>query len=97
MIASPVPSPGDPGSVVVRFIHIITYLLILAGVRFLLWGVLAFQLVCHLLGSAPHAGAQRLGFTVTDYVYRIWLYLTYSSNERPFPFRRRQKDFGTDD
>lgn len=96
-MATPMAVTGDPGPIGVRLIHIITYLLILAAVRFVLWGVLLFQFVAHLMGTAPHSGAQKLGFVVADYVYRVWLYLTYHTNDRPFPFRRQEAAGTLDD
>lgn len=77
----------DPGNFFVRLFYIVAYLAIIGFVRFILWGVLLVQLGLHLIGSGPHPAVQRLGWLVSDYVYHVWLYLTYNSNERPFPFR----------
>ena len=78
------------GNFFVRLFYIVVYVIILGIVRFLLWGVLLVQIVMHLIGAAPNAGAQRLGQRVADYIYRIWLYLSYNTEEKPFPFNSRK-------
>jgi Domain of unknown function (DUF4389) len=89
------PRDIDPGHFFVRLLYILVYLAILAVVRFVLWGVLLVQLVCHLIGMAPNQGAQKAGQVVSEYIYKIWLFLSYNTNERPFPFRNRAP--GVDD
>lgn len=84
------PEEIDPGNFFLRFVYIAVYLLILGGVRFILWGVLLVQLFLHLIGSEPNMSAQKVGQLIADYVYRIWLYLTYNTNEKPFPFSGRR-------
>jgi len=77
---------ADPGNFFVRLFYILAYLAIVAVVRFALWGVLLVQLGLHLMGRGPNPEMSRLGKLVSGYVYRVWLYLTYNSHERPFPF-----------
>jgi hypothetical protein len=76
----------DPGNFFVRLFFMAVYFLILSVVRFILWGVLLVQILYHLFGGGVSPGAQRIGQAVSEYVYRIWLFLTYNTNERPFPF-----------
>lgn len=82
----------DPGNFFVRLFYMLVFLAILAVVRFVLWGVLLIQMVCHLIGMAPNRGAQKTGQVVSEYIYKIWLYLSYNTDERPFPFRKRTSD-----
>lgn len=85
------PSVIESGNFFVRLFYILVYVVILGVVRFVLWGVLLMQVVLHLIGGQPNAGAQRTGKLVADYVYRIWLYLSYASNDKPFPFNSRSR------
>ena len=80
----------EPGNFLTRLALIVAYVLILSVVRFVLWGVLLIQLLFHLFGGGASLGAQRLGQSVSEYVYRVWLFLTYNTNERPFPFGNRK-------
>ncbi|MEY2697798.1 MAG: hypothetical protein RL333_1936 [Pseudomonadota bacterium] len=86
------PRDIDPGHFFVRLFYILVYLAILAVVRFVLWGVLLIQMVCHLIGMSPNRGAQKTGQVVSEYIYKIWLYLSYNTDDRPFPFRKRTSD-----
>lgn len=87
--SDPDPTEVDPGNFLVRLLLVAAYFLILFVIRFVLWGVLLVQLLSHLLIGRANPGAQRLGQAVAEYIYRIWLFLTYSTHERPFPFGRR--------
>jgi hypothetical protein len=84
------PSVIDPGNFFVRLFFIAVYFLILSVVRFVLWAVLLVQLLCHLFGGGVSPGAQKVGQAVSEYIYRVWLFLTYNTNERPFPFANRK-------
>jgi len=84
------PDSFEPGNFFVRLIYIVVYVVILGIVRFVLWGVLLVQIAMHLIGAQPSSGAQRVGKSVADYIYRIWLYLSYNTNDKPFPFNSRK-------
>ncbi|MDD1650675.1 MAG: DUF4389 domain-containing protein [Methylococcaceae bacterium] len=85
------PEHIDFGNFFVRLLYIVSYVIILGIVRFILWGVLLVQMVLHLFGASPSPSAQRVGQNVADYIYRIWLYLSYNTDEKPFPFNRRKE------
>ena len=83
-----------PGNFFVRLFYIVVYIIILGIVRFVLWAVLLVQMVLHLVGAKPSVKAQKTGQAVADYIYRVWLYLSYSTDEKPFPFNIRGQDPG---
>lgn len=87
---SNVPPRIDPGNLFSRLFFIVCYMAILALVRFVLWGVLLVQFVLHLIGAGPNPTAQRTGRAVADYICRVWLYLSYCTNDKPFPFSGRK-------
>ena len=86
------PSVVAPGNFFVRLFYIVVYIIILGIVRFVLWAVLLVQMVLHLVGAKPSVKAQKTGQAVADYIYRVWLYLSYSTDEKPFPFNIRGQD-----
>ena len=88
------PSVVEPGNFFARLFYIVVYIIILGIVRFVLWAVLLVQMVLHLVGATPSVKAQRTGQAVADYIYRVWLYLSYSTDEKPFPFNMRGQDQG---
>jgi len=40
----------------------------------------------------PHAGMQRLGEVIAEYMAALWLYCTFASDDAPWPFRRWPRD-----
>ena len=88
------PSVVEPGNFFVRLFYIVVYIIILGIVRFVLWAVLLVQMVLHLVGAKPSVKAQKTGQAVADYIFRVWLYLSYSTDEKPFPFNIRGQDPG---
>ena len=88
------PSVVESGNFFVRLFYIVVYIIILGVVRFVLWAVLLVQMVMHLVGAKPSVKAQKTGQVVADYIYRIWLYLSYNTDEKPFPFNIRGQDQG---
>jgi hypothetical protein len=80
----------EPGNFFGRLFYIIVFLIILGFVRFVLWGVLLVQMLLHLIGARPNANAQKAGQVVAEYIYRIWLYLSYNTDEKPFPFNSKE-------
>jgi hypothetical protein len=89
---SSIDSPAaDPGNFVVRLLLVAVYALIMFVVKFVLQGVVVIQLLCHLFGGGASRTAQKVGQAVSEYIYQCWLYMTYNTNERPFPFRSRRR------
>jgi hypothetical protein len=86
-----------PGNFIVRFLLIAVYAVILFIIKFILQGVVIIQVLCHLFGGGANPTAQKVGQAVSEYIYRVWLYMTYNTNERPFPFRGRRRPDLDDD
>lgn len=89
---SSIDSPAvDPGNFIVRLLLMVVYALILFTVKFVLQGVVVIQLLFHLFGGGVSPTAQKVGQAVSEYIYRVWLFMTYNTNERPFPFGNRKR------
>jgi hypothetical protein len=85
------PPAFEPGNFIIRLLLIAVYALIMFVVKFVLQGVVAFQLLCHLISGGASLKAQKLGQIISEYIYRMWLYMTYNTNEKPFPFGSRKR------
>ena len=49
--------------------------------------VIGWQAIAALVGGSPQDARMRvLGGQLSRYIYQIFLYLTYNSNQRPYPF-----------
>ena len=80
----------DPGNFIVRLLLMVVYALILFVIKFVLQAIVVVQLLFHLFGGGASVTAQKLGQAISEYIYRVWLFMTYNTNERPFPFGNRK-------
>ncbi len=62
------------------------FAVILGLVRILLWAVILLQVIWSLLLGSANGYVLKPGRALSLYVYRIFLFLTYNSDEMPFPF-----------
>ena len=88
-------SPGspvlDPGNFILRLLFVVCYAVILFVIKFVLQAIVLVQLLSHLFMGGASVRAQKAGQAISNYIYRVWLYMTYNTNERPFPFRGRKR------
>lgn len=69
-----------------RIFFMLIFAVILGLVRILLWAVVLLQVVSSLMTGSANPNVLTLGRTLSAYVYNILLFLTYNSDEMPFPF-----------
>ena len=69
-----------------RIIYMMLFALILGVVRMLLWVVVAFQVVTALITGSRNPYAQKFGRSLSAYIYQVLLFLTFNTEEMPFPF-----------
>ncbi len=48
--------------------------------------VVVFQFLCKLVSGTTNERARAFGAQLSTYVYQTFMYLTYNTEERPFPF-----------
>lgn len=74
----------------VRGLHmllfIVIYALLYTLAEIVLFGVVIAQFVIKLITGSVNQRLLDLGYSTSTYVYQIFLYLTFVSEERPFPF-----------
>lgn len=54
--------------------------------EFAIWAIILFLILFNLFTGGSNERAVTFGRQVSAYIYHILLYLTYNSEERPFPF-----------
>jgi hypothetical protein len=69
----------------IRGIYMILFLLIQCIARFLIYVVLLFQFIV-LFFDKPNKMLLKLGKSLSVYSYQIFLYLTYNTEVKPYPF-----------
>lgn len=69
-----------------RIFFMAVFVFIAGFVRALLWAVIAFQVVTKLITGKINPNLRQLGATLASYLYQIMLFLTFNTDEMPFPF-----------
>lgn len=54
---------------------------------FIIWIIAAFQFLYTLFVGKPNQTLLPFGASLSEYIKQIMLYLTYGTEEKPFPFR----------
>jgi hypothetical protein len=69
-----------------RIFFMLIFAVIIGFVRIMLWALVLFQVVSALLTGAANPNALKFGKVLSDYLYQILLFLTYNTDNMPFPF-----------
>ena len=54
--------------------------------KFVLFGIILFLAISYLATGRPNDRLQTVGAQFSTYVYQVFRYLTFNSEQRPFPF-----------
>lgn len=84
-----IPTPPDPHIETNAFLRLIFMVLCFAlfgVVRLLLWAVVAFQFLAHLLTGRVTERGQRWGHALSTWIYQMMLFMAYNTERMPFPF-----------
>ncbi|MCX8049338.1 MAG: DUF4389 domain-containing protein [Methylohalobius sp.] len=69
-----------------RIFFMLVFAFILSFVRLILWVVILFQVGSKLLTGQDNPHARQLGAQLAVYLYQIVLFLTFNTDQMPFPF-----------
>jgi hypothetical protein len=69
-----------------RIFFMLVFSVIVGLVRILLWTVILFQVAFALLAGTPNQNILDFGRKLSAYLYHILLFLTYNTDDLPFPF-----------
>lgn len=70
-----------------RAIYMLLFLLVISLVKVVAYAVVALQFLFVLVGKSPNEHLLALGKSLSTYTYQIMLFLTFNSEELPYPFR----------
>lgn len=83
---------SDEDPILLRFIYMVLFYVVYALSRFVV-GLTAIVQFFHVLTTeAPQADLLKFSRSLTRYVSSLVEYLTFSSNEKPFPFAEWPND-----
>ncbi|MBS3952131.1 MAG: DUF4389 domain-containing protein [Methylomicrobium sp.] len=69
-----------------RIVFIMLFAVIVGVVRVVLWGIILLQIAYTLLTGNSNKNILDLGKKLAVYLYHIILFLTFNTDEMPFPF-----------
>lgn len=69
-----------------RIFFILIYSVIVGLVRVLLWAIILLQIASTLLTGSVNKNVLDFGRKLSAYLYHILLFLTFNSDQLPFPF-----------
>jgi hypothetical protein len=67
-------------------LFIVIYVLLYTLAEIVIFGVVIAQFVIKLITGSVNQRLLDLGYSTSTYVYQVFLFLTFVSEERPFPF-----------
>lgn len=74
------------GSIWIRGLFMLMFAIVYSIAEIILFAVIVFQFFVRLTTGSLNPRLLDLGFSLTTYVYQIYLFLTFNSEERPYPF-----------
>lgn len=69
-----------------RLLYMLLFAVILYVAGLVMGVIVVLQFLFALIGGAPNGNLQQFGDSLALYIYRILQFLTYSRNDKPFPF-----------
>ena len=70
----------------IRALYRILFAILFKAAEFVMWVVVVIQLAIALATGSPNQRLQRFGKQLAIYAYSLWMFLTYNTEKRPFPF-----------
>ena len=71
---------------ILRIIYILLFYVIYGFTDVVLLFITVIQTVLNLFGSGPSQSLTLFGLSLSEYIKQIAKYLSYASNEKPYPF-----------
>jgi hypothetical protein len=69
-----------------RGLYIVIFAIIFGITEVVLWAVVIFQFLLTLFTGEANARLRAFGLSLAAFIYQMVAYMTFNSDERPFPF-----------
>jgi hypothetical protein len=83
------PIPSDPNiktNAFLRLLFMALFFALFGIVRLLMWALVAFQFLSHLLTGRVTQRGQAWGNALSTWIYQMMLFMSYNTERMPFPF-----------
>ena len=77
-----------------RGLYILLFVVIYNIAEIVVYAVVILQFLFTLFGGNRNAQLQTLGRNLSTFIYQVFMYITYNSDERPYPFAPWPSDTG---
>lgn len=78
-----------------RGLYILLFVVIYNIAEIVVYAVVILQFLFTLFSGNRNAQLQSLGRNLSTFIYQVFMYITYNSDERPYPFAPWPSDIGT--
>ncbi len=69
-----------------RLIYMVFFGVCLQLVRIMMWAIVVLQFCLVLITGGDNEYLRNFGLTLSQYVFQVFKFLTYNTEEKPFPF-----------
>ena len=69
-----------------RGLYMLLFLIFYSVAKVIIFAIIAFQFVLSLLTGKTNDRLVKLGQSLSTYLYQIMIFLTFNSDEHPYPF-----------
>ncbi len=69
-----------------RLIFMLVFAAVLQLASLVMWVLVSAQFLFSLITGSDNAHLRRFGYSLSTYIYDVFKFLTYNSEEKPFPF-----------
>jgi hypothetical protein len=80
------PDPNIETNAFLRLIFMALFFALFGVARLLLWAVVLFQFLAHLLTGRVTQRGQVWGNVLSTWIYQMMLFMSYNTERMPFPF-----------
>lgn len=80
------------GKTWLRGLYMLLFLVFYSVAKVLIFAVITFQFILTLLTGKTNDKLVKLGQSLSTYLYQILIFLTFNSDEHPYPFGTWPKD-----
>ncbi len=70
----------------IRLVYMVLFGLALQVAAMVMWFVIVVQFIFSLFNDEPNEPLQTFANTLAQFIYQCWQFLSYNTNEKPFPF-----------
>ena len=78
--------PTDSEGIWLRVLYIVLFAIIYSVAEVVAWTVVVLQLAHRLFTGRLQAGLLNFGGQLSHFIYQVWRYLTFNSDDLPWPF-----------